>query len=75
MEGGGDAYGPTAGDFARRTVCDDASACSGTGRSWEADATRQMLAIARVLEGKSRREAAESYGRDSAASAGMGDPH
>lgn len=33
-------------------------------RSWDADAARRMLAIALVLEGKSRKEAAESCGMD-----------
>ena len=33
-------------------------------RSRDADAARRMLAIALVIEGKSRREAAESCGRD-----------
>jgi transposase len=33
-------------------------------RSWDADAARRMLAIALVLEGKSRKEAAETCGMD-----------
>lgn len=33
-------------------------------RSWDADAARRMLAIALVVEGKGRKEAAESCGMD-----------
>ena len=43
-------------------------------RSREADAARRMLALALVLEGKSRKEAAETCGLDRQRLAGLGHP-
>ena len=47
-----------------RTELSGADLRRTAARSWDADAARRMLAIALVLEGKSRREAAESCGMD-----------
>ena len=43
-------------------------------RSRDADAARRMLALALVLEGKSRKEAAESCGMDRQTLRELGDP-